>query len=166
MVVEIPLSKTGKHKGKYKAIVDDIDSDLAKLNWTVSVVRDGAIYAYRNYDGRNIQLHQIIMRRIRCGLPVKKGQVIDHVDGNGLNNTRANLREATPSQNNMNAKRPLSNTTGYKGVSPTYNGKKWRARIKVNGRQTHLGTFDTPEEAHAVYCEKARELHGEFARFE
>lgn len=166
MVTQIPLSKTGKNKGKYVAFVEWQDSDLAKLNWTVSVTATGAVYAYRSYNGCNVQLHQIIMERMRDGLPLEKGQVIDHVDGNGLNNTRVNLRIATSSQNNFNAKRPLKNTTGYKGVTRTRNGEKWRARIKANGKEIHIGTFDTPEEAYAAYCEKARELHGEFARFE
>ncbi len=92
---------------------------------------------------------------------------VDHIDSDGLNNRIANLRLATRSENCRNSRTPRTNTSGLKGVSASgcANGR-WRARIKISGREHHLGTFDTPEEAHAAYAAAAREHFGEFGRSE
>lgn len=90
--------------------------------------------------------------------------LVDHKDLNRQNNTWNNLREATKSQNGANRGRPKNNTTGFKGV---YRRRgKFAAGIKCGDKTVKIGVFATPEEAHAAYCEKARELHGEFARTE
>jgi hypothetical protein len=91
---------------------------------------------------------------------------VDHVDGNTLNNTRANLRIATPTQSHWNSRKRSNNTSGYKGVSWDKRAKVWAATFKINGRCIHLGCFDTPGKAHAAYCEAARKYAGEFARVE
>ena len=78
----------------------------------------------------------------------------------------ANLREATRGQNNYNTKRFSTNTSGLKGVCWRSRDRMWQAQISVNGRTRHLGKFDTPEEAHAVYRAAALERRGKFARFE
>jgi hypothetical protein len=87
---------------------------------------------------------------------------IDHIDGNGLNNSFGNLRLATGSQNIANQGKRQDNTSGYKGVSR--HRSKWRAEITVNNSYYYLGLFETPELAHMAYCKAAAELHGEFAR--
>jgi hypothetical protein len=69
-------------------------------------------------------------------------------------------------ENNRNCGRDHTNTSGYKGVYWYEDRKKWRAQIGYQGKVTNLGSFDTPEEAHAAYCEAAHRLHGEFARTE
>ena len=89
---------------------------------------------------------------------------IDHIDGNGLNNSFANLRKANRSQNMCNSRLTADNSSGFKGVSYCKQTKKWKASIQINGKQLHLGRFDTPEPAHMAYCKAAAELHGEFAR--
>lgn len=84
---------------------------------------------------------------------------IDHIDGNRANNAIANLRDVTRSVNHENLRRARSdNAHGFLGVSP-FKGKWWKARITVNGKWQHLGTFRTPEEAHAAYLEAKRRLH-------
>lgn len=88
---------------------------------------------------------------------------VDHRDGNGLNNRWANLREATKQQNAANTGIPRTNTSGFKGVSPCKNGK-WRATIRIDGRQRWLGRFDTKEAAYTAYCRAAADRHGEFER--
>lgn len=88
--------------------------------------------------------------------------IIDHIDGNPLNNTWSNLRLANKSQNSMNAKTPCTNKTGFKGVRAC--GEKFNAQIKFNGKKYSLGNFETAEQAHAAYRGAAKVLFGEFAR--
>jgi hypothetical protein len=86
---------------------------------------------------------------------------IDHRDGNPTNNKLSNLRQATRIQNIANAKVKHNSSTSLKGILP-YKGK-WRAFIRNGGPKIYLGTFSTPEDAHAAYMVAARQLHGEFA---
>ena len=89
---------------------------------------------------------------------------VDHIDGNGLNNTWSNLRLASGSQNCANTGIKSSNTSGYKGVHYYKRNKKWGAIIRDTGKNRFLGLFSTPELAHMAYCKAATDLHGEFAR--
>ncbi|MEY5061647.1 MAG: hypothetical protein RIS45_1568 [Planctomycetota bacterium] len=89
---------------------------------------------------------------------------IDHVDGDGLNNRIANLRAATHGQNGVNKK--TARETLPRGVCLSATKGKFLGRIGANGRKLHLGTFDTPAQAHEAYQRAARILHGEFARFD
>jgi hypothetical protein len=91
-------------------------------------------------------------------------RVIDHQDGNPSNNRWSNLRSATRSQSNANRRIQRNNACGFKGVSRE--GRRWCARVNKNGRPHRLGTFSTPQEAHAAYAKAARKLHGKFARTE
>ena len=86
---------------------------------------------------------------------------IDHKNGDRDDNRIGNLRLASASQNQWNCKTPKNNKSGYKGV---YSDRGyWRAVIRKNGKPKYLGYFDTPELAHAAYCQAANEMHGEFA---
>jgi hypothetical protein len=117
-------------------------------------------------NNREIPLHRLIYK-------MKHGNIndslqIDHIDGNKLNNIINNLREVTAANNNKNKKIQKSNTTGFKGV--TYRVLKsgiikYHASITNGDKNKLLGSFNTPEEAHAAYCKAAVELHGEFANF-
>lgn len=106
-------------------------------------------------------LHRLIWAYINGEWP--KGE-IDHIDCDRLNNKIQNLREASSAQNKQNRGRQHNNQAGLKGVIPAPSGR-FIAQIRLGGRSTHLGTFDTPEQAHAVYVSAAREHHGEFARW-
>ena len=86
---------------------------------------------------------------------------VDHIDGNPLNNHISNLRMATQQEQNFNTKVRKSKL-GVKGVRKM--GKKYSTEIRINGKITHLGTFETIEEAKEVHDTKAKELHGEFYR--
>jgi hypothetical protein len=90
--------------------------------------------------------------------------VIDHIDGNPNNNRIANLREATHRQNQQAQKRRPQNTSGFKGVSRRHG--RWAAQIRIDGRKTGLGLFDTKTEAHHAYLKAARQHFGEFAKGE
>lgn len=89
---------------------------------------------------------------------------LDHRDGDPSNNRIENLRPATHAQNLKNQRRPSNNTSGYKGVSFRPERMKYRASIRVAGRQMFLGHFDTAEAAHSAYADAARREYGEFAR--
>ena len=91
-------------------------------------------------------------------------RVIDHQDGNPSNNRWSNLRSATRSQSNANRRIQRNNVCGLKGVSQ--DGGRWCARIYKDGRTYRLGSFSTPQAAHAAYAKAARKLFGEFARGE
>lgn len=171
MVVEIPLSKQGALAGKYTAIVDDCDADLAELGWSVAAPYKRRLTAYAlRYFGENktrkgMYLHRIILERI-LGRKPECHELTDHINGNGLDNRRENLRVATHSQNQMNKSAKRGTKAGLKGVSHDKKWNKWIAVIIYNRKRIQLGRFDTPEEAHEAYKAKAIELHGEFARFD
>lgn len=164
MVIKIPLSKKGKHTGKYETIIDDCDSDLAELSWFSEHPNKKRVnYAVR-WDSNSrtrIRMHCVILERI-LGRELNPKETTDHIDGDGLNNQRSNLRLANHSQNMKNKKIPSHNTSGYKGASLNTARKKWIAQIIVNNKRIYLGSFDTALEAHLAYCKAAKELHGEF----
>ena len=89
---------------------------------------------------------------------------VDHHDGNGLNNTRENLRPCTHSQNHANAPLRADNTSGYKGVSWSKHLGKWEAYVTANQKKRNLGYFSVKEDAARAYNAAALELFGEFAK--
>lgn len=161
--VEGPLAYVPLTRGFF-AIIDAADADfIGQWNWKAQVTRY-TVYALRSDrsekgpDGpicRNITMHREILRP-------RAGMFVDHIDGNGLNNSRANLREATHAQNMQNKGPRRQSKSGIKGVMP--NRDRWMAQIKENGRTIHLGTFDTVEEAGAAYREASLRIHGDFGR--
>ena len=134
----------------YKTLIDVIDADLACLNWRTTGVRQN-LYAYRETPmvrgvrGKCVSLHRVIAERM--GLPVEDRSLqVDHINGNPLDNRRANLRMATPSQNSINQKDRADNTSGFKGVHYDRSRGKWMAFIGQKPFK-NLGRFDTFEEA-------------------
>lgn len=89
---------------------------------------------------------------------------IDHVDMDRANNSFANLREASGSENKHNRRKYRNNTSGFKGVSWDKHNGRWLAYIGLNYKKRSIGLFKTPEEAAKAYHEAARKLHGDFAR--
>ena len=88
---------------------------------------------------------------------------IDHIDGDGLNNKWANIREADSFLNKCNRGVRSDSKSGIKGVTKKQNNK-WSAQIKVHGEVNRLGIFETKEAAYASYCAAATQFFGEFAR--
>jgi hypothetical protein len=97
-------------------------------------------------------------------LSAPDGKLVDHIDGNPLNNQNENLRLCTNAENCRNTKIYKNNTSGYKGVQSIGKQGKWFAIINCNRKQKYIGTFETKEEAAMAYNEYAKKLHGEFAR--
>lgn len=146
------------------AYFDPEDIDLIdKQPWYAMKGRNGRFYAvHMVYDGdekKVISLHRQIM-----GCP--EGLLVDHEDGDGLNNRRYNLREATYSQNNSNNVRPVrvhkKDQTLPRGVYP-HNKGGFVALVRHETKMHYVGKFSCKIEAARAYDKKARELHGEFA---
>jgi hypothetical protein len=105
-------------------------------------------------DGKNYRAHRVAWLWMTGSCP----SVIDHINGNRADNRWTNLREATGAMNAQNQRRPRAdNKTGFLGVLP--NGTGFAAQIQANGKSIHLGTFRTPELAHAAYVAAKREHH-------
>jgi HNH endonuclease len=135
------------------ALVDAADYDeVSKYKWRAK--RRGAkVYASCVKKGRTVYMHRMIMRP-------RKGYVVDHIDGNGLNNRRCNLRVCTHQQNQAN-RRPYGGASEFVGV--VRNKGKWMAGIQYRGKYFYLGRFDDEVEAAKARDRKAYELHGEYA---
>jgi hypothetical protein len=106
-------------------------------------------------------VHQIIWKIVTGADP---DELIDHVDGNGLNNKWSNLRQASWSQNMCNRRLNKNNRSGYKGVSWHRQTSSWRAEIDLNKKCHFLGLFKTAEDAGAAVLAARPLLHAEFAR--
>lgn len=152
----IPLTQ-----GKF-AIVDAADYDwLSGYRWFVMTSRRGGqSYAACSLRGKTIPMHRLIMNP-------PSGMVVDHIDGNGLNNRRANLRICTPQQNrwNLRPRKTETKTSRFIGVYQSRRSPgKWYASVECHGKVTHLGPFTSEVEAALARDLKAIELHGPYAR--
>jgi hypothetical protein len=151
VVVEIPLTRG------MIALVDDEDAPRVLEGPKWRAVPDHRTYYAQRYRRREdgvkttIKMHALITGQSGT----------DHINGNGLDNRRSNLRVATVAQNLWNQGLRVDNTSGYKGVYPT--GRRWRSKIVVAGKRFELGVFDDPADAARAYDQAAREHFGEFA---
>lgn len=135
------------------AVVDASDYEwLSQWNWYAAKKRNG-FYAVRS-ESRHYPVHMHTVL-----LAVDEGFVVDHRDGDGLNNRRSNLRPATNAQNRKNSQPRSDSKSGLKGVSYSKQDGKWIAAITL-----FLGRYDSPEEAARAYDKAAQEFHGDFAR--
>lgn len=152
----IPLSKKGKHKNKYFAQVDDEDYEyLNQFNWQIALSMNRPC-ASRFAKEARIFMHNEIMKKVDSSL------FVDHIDHDGLNNQRSNLRIGTHSQNCQN-RRPCKNTSSkYRGVYWHKKNKKWASAIRLNKKLIFLGMFINEEDAARAYDNKAKEIHGEW----
>lgn len=138
--------------------VDDEDYEiLNKYKWRQDKWGHARSSPRKNSLSNACLMHRVIMK-------ARKGQEIDHANGNKLDNRKNNLRFCSKSDNQRNKGLQSNNTSGYKGVTKNPNGK-WRAQIKVKSKRIYLGTFPTKELAHEVYKKAAIKYHGEFARW-
>jgi len=96
-------------------------------------------------------------------LRAPKGLLVDHIDGNGLNNRMSNIRSCTYAQNVQNRQPNINSRSRYKGVCWHKRNKKWQASITKSGKRLYLGQYDDQIEAALAYDRKAEELFGQFA---
>lgn len=147
----VPLKNSGY------AVIDD--ADLALVNQFRWYLRESTRTKYACRIGDGIAMHRII-------LPLPKGLCVDHINHDGLDNRRANLRAATKQQNTRYSRKIFGHSK-FKGVSPRQDPRKikpkWHSRIYADGKSIHLGWFDSEIDAARAYDKKAKELFGVFA---
>jgi hypothetical protein len=154
MAKEIKLTQ-----GKVAIVDNDMYDYLNQFKWH-AVKQSGKFYARRHIKSSNPNIKILIHRDV---MKPEKGFVIDHIDGNTLNNQKDNLRICTHAQNIRNSKININNTSGFKGVYWNKQSAKWYAFIRFNNKRIHLGVFFKLKDAAKSYNEGALKYHGEFA---
>jgi HNH endonuclease/AP2 domain len=163
MVKEIKLTQNKV------ALVDDINSELTEKNWCAHKHgKNGNIIWYverrepvGNGKRKTILMHRVIMERM-LGRPLEKGEEVDHIDHNGLNNQISNLRLSTHGENLRNQRRQIGCSSIYKGVCWKKDKQKWKSQIKINGKGKHLGYFDSEIDAARAYDMAALNMFASF----
>ena len=154
--MEVPLSRG------LAALVDDADfaGVVAMGKWCADPSGQ-TFYARKGiYIPETRKIKPLLMHNVITGWPR-----VDHINGNGLDNRRANLRPATHAENMANKRLYRNNTSGFKGVQRNRGrGRPWAASIRSASRTRRLGNYDTPEEAARAYDAAAAVTFGEFAR--
>jgi hypothetical protein len=141
------------------ALIDDDDFEIVKQYKWYAMNTNGidewyaAMSIKENGKFRITTLHQLIMGR----------KLIDHIDHNGLNCQKNNMRFCTTYQNNWNSRPKINSKCKYKGVNPYGNKKMYISKIMAKGIQYNLGIYDNEIDAAKAYNKKAIELFGEFA---
>jgi hypothetical protein len=145
----IPLTQ-----GKFAIVDDDDYPELSRYKWHARNIK-GNWYTQRHIGKQTIFMHRQITNF--------KYKMIDHINHDGLDNRRCNLRPCNHSQNAINSKLAKNNTSNIRGVYWRKDREKWRVRIMGNGIYFSLGCFSNKKDAGRAYDKKAKELFGEFA---
>jgi hypothetical protein len=160
--LEESMKEISLTRGKV-ALVDDEDFEwLNQWNWCYRTPKSGKNamgYAIRMTQKDHVRT-RIHMHRLIMNTPPELE--VDHINGNRIDNQKSNLRNCTHQQNIFNKTNLWNNTSGYRGVS-LYYSKYWVARITINVKISHIGTYKTAEEAAHAYDIKAVKCFGEFA---
>lgn len=145
------------------------DGNLVRKTTVAANAKAGSIagslhnmgYVQVYVDGKNYLLHRLVYLYHKGYMPI----LLDHINRNKQDNRIENLREATYSQNQQNKKVQITNRMQLKGAVFHPDKNKWQARIHMDKKKISLGYFDTAEQAHDAYKVAAKQLFGEFARF-
>jgi hypothetical protein len=145
-----------------------IDGTLFWENPSAPRLTKGDLAGWEDNRGyRRIQLgertyltHRLVFLMHHGYLP----KIVDHIDGDRLNNKIENLREVTPSQSSCNIKTRVNSISGVKGVTWRKDRNRWIAKITYQGKVYHVGLYKDVEDAEKAIQERRSELHGEYAR--
>jgi uncharacterized protein YegP (UPF0339 family) len=149
--VEFPVSR-----GKFMCKIDAADSEIVlQSKWCCNNITNGKMYVHRKQGGKIIKLHRMLM-----GVIDDRSVCVDHINGDPLDNRRANLRVCKHGENMRNYRNAWGKE-GIRGVMKTPAGK-YRARIRYQNKLFHIGTFDTQHDASIAYAFASSLLHGEF----
>lgn len=170
-IIEVELGKSGLF-----AWISEADRELLNHSWCAKkagTAKNPHYYAYRQWHAGSargdVYLHNEVWESA-SGHALPKGFLVDHINGDKLDNRRDNLRLATRGDNEANKQKRRTQSGGapsskYKGVSKIKDGRKkcWRVIITYEKKQHQLGSFCTEAEAAEVYNKAALEYYGEFA---
>jgi len=146
-------------KGVVVTVDDDVFEDVNQYRW----MTDAKGYTRRSvwnadkYKSDTVFLHRSIIN-------AKKGELVDHINGDVCDNRKENLRIATRGQNRRNSKIPSTNTSGYKGVTHDKETGRWKSQVRYNKKPVNLGRFSNKHDAARMYNFWAKDIYGEFAR--
>ena len=149
-MIEVPLTKG------YIALIDDQDSWITQYKWHVHIGRYGTPYAMTWVKGKNLSMHRLLL-----DFPTSE---IDHINSNGLDNQRHNLRLATHTNNCRNRKIQSNNSSGFKGIFWDNAKKRWRAELYSQGKGYRSKRFRDPRDAANAYDWLAIKHFGPFAK--
>ena len=147
-------------------LIDEEDKDkFYRYVWQI-VKKPSGVYLRACIRDKNRKKRIVFFHRYLLGIIDLnwKYSIVDHINGNPLDNRKCNLRIVTSPQNGMNSAKQKNNRSGFKGVDWHKKNKSYRARISVNKERIELGSFKTAEEAARAYDEAAKIYHGEYAR--
>lgn len=140
------------------ALIDNEDYEMVSIHkWHyLKRYHDRPGYASTKIDGKNVSMHKFIMGE-------SDGKVIDHINGDTLDNRKLNLRFCTHQQNLWNRHKRKQTQSKYIGLSKGRNRKKWQVQILIDGKKKTIGQFESEEDAARAYDKVARKYYGEFA---
>ena len=148
-------------------LVDAEDEDVLGPGWAVE--HDGRVnYARRRLRAGEpggpacVRLHRAIMERV-VGRPLSRREHVDHINHDGLDNRRCNLRLATPAQNQQHSRKRAGTSSRHKGVSFHKGTGRWQAYIRVGGKRLSLGYYESERDATRAYNAEAALRFGDYA---
>jgi len=146
-------------RGQFAKVDAEDFTWLSQLKWCASYSTSG-FYAL---SGVNVygKKTTVTMHRLIMNIPRKNGLSVDHINHDGLDNRKCNLRVVTHAENMRNTRLRTDSSTGYKGVQKSRD--KFMAMLTCHGKTHYIGSFDTPLEAALARDKVAIEVHGEFA---
>lgn len=140
------------------SIIDSVDFDrVSKYKWSFCSLGYAERRESVNMGGKIVRLHRFIMN-------APKDKLVDHINGDGLDNRRVNLRLCTKSENMRNRNKTKINKSGYKGVYFETQTNKWKAQINIDGKNVNLGRYPSPILAAKAYDKACKKFHGNFGK--
>ena len=151
------IKVVSKAHGTHYILIDNDDYDaINKYKWSITKPRN-TYYAVREFNKKSTLLHRFLLN------VKKRNKHVDHINGNGLDNRKENLRICTCKENNRNSKLSKNNTSGYKGVSWAKNMNKWESYITADRKRYGLGYFKCKHDAAMAYNTAALKYHKDYA---
>lgn len=141
-------------KNQFTVVDSRTKKEILKHKYCASI-SGGKYYAVTYIDSKQVYLHRLLT-------DAPQGSVVDHINGNTLDNRKRNLRLCLHKENVRNQRLHPDKLQKYRGVDYMKSKEKYRARITVDGKEIHLGLFDTDVEASSAYKKASKKLFGKY----